>query len=92
MDDMNAQVPSDFLDYQYEVLGVREHMASAEVTEICINRPGEIYVENRHGWQRIEVPASAVGLEGSAVKSMSFSLYDGRVTWDQIGRNTLTQP
>ncbi len=44
------------------------------------------------GWQRLEVPASQVGLEGSAVKSMSFSLYDGRVTWDRIGRNTSTQP
>jgi type IV secretion system protein VirB11 len=57
MDDVTAQISSDFLDYQYEVLGVREHMACAEVTEICINRPGEIYVEDRQGWQRIEVPS-----------------------------------
>lgn len=43
-------------------------------------------------WQRLEVPASQVGLEGSAVKSMSHSLYGGRVTWDKAGRNTLSQP
>jgi len=52
-----AKVSSDFLDYQYEVLGIREHMASSEVTEICINRPGELYLETRQGWQRVEVPS-----------------------------------
>jgi len=26
------------------------------VTEICINRPNEIWLENREGWQRVEVP------------------------------------
>lgn len=57
MDDLTAQVSNDFLDYQYEVLGVREYMASPDVTEICINRPGELYVENRDGWRRIEVPS-----------------------------------
>ncbi|HWA25822.1 MAG TPA: S8 family peptidase [Lacunisphaera sp.] len=44
------------------------------------------------GWVRLEVPAASVGLVGSTVRSMSFSLYDGRVTWDKIGRNTATQP
>jgi type IV secretion system protein VirB11 len=57
MDDLTAQVSNDFLDYQYEVLGVREYMASPDVTEICINRPGELYVENREGWHRLEVPS-----------------------------------
>ncbi len=42
------------------------------------------------GWQRLEVAAADVGLAGSTVRSMSFSLYDGRVTWDKAGRNTLT--
>ena len=57
MDDLTARVSNDFLDYQYDVLGVREYMASPEVTEICINRPGELYLENRKGWQRIVVPS-----------------------------------
>lgn len=51
-----ARVSSEFLDYQYEVLGILEYMSSPDVTEICINRPGEIYLETRQGWQRIEVP------------------------------------
>jgi type IV secretion system protein VirB11 len=45
-----------FLDYQYEVLGIREYMASQDVTEICINRPGEVWLEERGGWRRVEVP------------------------------------
>jgi type IV secretion system protein VirB11 len=56
MEDLVAQVSNEFLDYQYEVLGVREFMASPDVTEICINRPGELYLESRDGWQRVEVP------------------------------------
>ncbi len=42
-----ALVSSDFLRYQYEVLGIAEYMTSPEVTEICINRPGELYLETR---------------------------------------------
>ncbi len=50
-----ANVSSDFLDYQYSVLGIREYMHSSEVTEICVNRPGEIYLETRNGWERRDV-------------------------------------
>lgn len=57
MGDVISQVSSEFLDYQYEVLGVRTFMASQDVTEICVNRPGELYLENRDGWQRVEVPS-----------------------------------
>lgn len=58
-DDNSATIPqvsSDFLEYQYEVLGVLEHMTSPEVTEICINRPGEVFLETRGGWRRVDVP------------------------------------
>lgn len=51
-----AQVSNDFLDYQYQVLGILEYMSSPDVTEICINRPGELYLETRAGWERLEVP------------------------------------
>ncbi len=37
-------------------------------------------------WIRLEIPASAVALEGQAVVGMGFSLYDGRVTWDAAGK------
>ena len=37
-------------------------------------------------WTRLEVPASAVALEGRTVKGMAFSLFDGRATWDSAGK------
>ncbi len=36
-------------------------------------------------WVRLEIPASAVGLEGRSVNGMAFTLYDGRATWDRAG-------
>jgi type IV secretion system protein VirB11 len=57
MEDTFAHVSNEFLDYQYDVLGVRRFMDSSDVTEICINRPGELYVEGRDGWHRVEVPS-----------------------------------
>jgi type IV secretion system protein VirB11 len=52
-----AAVGNDFLDYQYEVLGVREYLDSSDVTEICINRPGELYLERAGLWERVDVPS-----------------------------------
>jgi len=51
-----ARISNEFLEYQYQVLGIDEHMNSTEVTEICINRPGELYLETRAGWARLDVP------------------------------------
>jgi type IV secretion system protein VirB11 len=51
-----ARISNDFLDYQYQVLGIHDFMSSPEVTEICINRPGELYLETHAGWKRIDVP------------------------------------
>ena len=39
-------------------------------------------------WVKLSIPASAVGLEGSAVSGMDFALFDGRATWDAIGRSS----
>jgi type IV secretion system protein VirB11 len=52
-----ATSPGDFLAYQYQVLGIAEWLDAPDVTEICINRPGEVYVETSRGWQRAEVPS-----------------------------------
>lgn len=52
-----ARISNDFLEYQYQVLGINEHMDSSDVTEICINRPGELYLETRAGWKRLDVPS-----------------------------------
>jgi hypothetical protein len=37
-------------------------------------------------WVKLEVPASAVALEDRNVTGMSFSAYNGKVTWDTSGR------
>src|SRR5688572_12077684 len=39
-------------------------------------------------WVRLEVPASAVGLEGKSVRGMAFTLFGGRAAWDVTGVNT----
>ena len=57
MEETIANIPNEFLDYQYSVLGIRDFMASPEVTEICVNRPGELYLESGGRWQRVELPA-----------------------------------
>ncbi|HUW83262.1 MAG TPA: Calx-beta domain-containing protein, partial [Phycisphaerae bacterium] len=40
-------------------------------------------------WVRLEVAASQVGLEGSTLTGMAFTLYDGRATWDHAGKSTV---
>jgi hypothetical protein len=39
-------------------------------------------------WVRLEVSASAVGLEGSLVHGMTFALVGGRATWDVAGKTS----
>ncbi|CAJ0781471.1 Type IV secretion system protein VirB11 [Ralstonia chuxiongensis] len=39
-----------------KALGITEFCSTAGITEIAINRPGEIWTESRHGWQRHERP------------------------------------
>ena len=36
-------------------------LEDAAVTEICINRPGEVFTEGPGGWQRRDVPAATLG-------------------------------
>lgn len=51
-----ARISNEFLEYQYAVLGVQDFLRSERVTEICINRPGELYLETLDGWERVDVP------------------------------------
>ena len=37
-------------------------------------------------WVRLEVPAQSVGLEGSTLTGMAFTLYNGQATWDYVGK------
>ena len=42
-------------------------------------------------WVRLEVPASAVALEGRTVTGMAFSLYGGQAFWDAAGKTSAAQ-
>lgn len=55
MDELNSTISADFLDYQYEVLGITSFLKDPDVTEICINRPGEVFLETSQGWKKVEV-------------------------------------
>lgn len=46
----------DVSSLQLALRALRPLLESAEVTEICINRPGEAFVERRSGWTRTELP------------------------------------
>ncbi len=39
-------------------------------------------------WVRLEVPASAVGLEGKSLTGMAFTLDAGQATWDYAGKSS----
>lgn len=51
-----AHISTEFLEYQYHVLGITPFLNDPRVTEICINRPGEVFLETVDGWQRVDVP------------------------------------
>jgi type IV secretion system protein VirB11 len=36
---------------------LQPYLSDVTITELCINRPGEIYIERRSGWTRYELPA-----------------------------------
>ena len=72
--------------------GTWEHRAYWGANKIAYGTDGTV---SRHymgplpaagQWVRLEVPASVVGLENSSLRGMTFTLYDGRATWDYTGK------
>lgn len=57
LDEPAAVISNEFLQYQYSVLGIARFLSDPDVTEICINRPGEVFLETVRGWERREVPS-----------------------------------
>jgi hypothetical protein len=43
-------------------------------------------------WVRLEVPAASVGLVGSTLDGMAFTLFGGRATWDHAGKSSPALP
>lgn len=55
MSDANSNISMDFLSYQYEILGISSFLNNPDVTEICINKPGEVFLETTKGWENVQV-------------------------------------
>lgn len=55
MEELNSGISTDFLNYQYEILGISPFLKDPDVTEICINKPGEVFLETSKGWKKVEV-------------------------------------
>src|SRR5687767_8350539 len=51
-----AVVGSERSALELTLRALRPHLSDPEVTELCINRPGEAFLETRAGWRREVLP------------------------------------
>ena len=86
-----ANLPSEVM-LQWNENGSWEHRAYWGANNIAFGVDGTASRRNmgalpsNGGWIRLEVAASLVGLEGTTVSGMAFTLYGGRATWDRAGK------
>jgi uncharacterized repeat protein (TIGR01451 family) len=89
-----ANLPSEVM-LEWQTNGSFEHRAYWGANSVNLGTDGTV---SRHymgplpavgQWVRLEVPANTVGLEGSALTGMAFTLYGGRATWDASGKAAL---
>lgn len=87
-----ATVPSQLMLQWYD--GSWEHRAYWGANQLWWGTEGTAASRNQGPvpaagqWTRLEVPASQLGLEGRTVTGMAFTLFDGRVTWDNAGKSS----
>jgi hypothetical protein len=86
-----ANPPSEIMLSWCTTAGEWEHRAYWGANQIGYGTdgtPGRLWMgalPSAGQWVRLEVPASAVGLEGKTLQGMDFALYNGRATWDYSG-------
>jgi type IV secretion system protein VirB11 len=60
---INASVPStggaDHSALSLTLRPLRPFLDDEELTELCINRPGEAYIERASGWERVPLPCAS---------------------------------
>lgn len=56
-----AAAPADSSALALNLNALRPLLADPDVTELCINRPGEAFLETRQGWRRHELPFADFG-------------------------------
>ena len=49
-------VASEISSLELMLRPLKPYLASSDITELCINRPGELFVETRAGWRRESLP------------------------------------
>jgi hypothetical protein len=90
-----ANVPSEIM-LQWNVNGSWEHRAYWGANNIQWGVNGTASLRNLGAipaagqWVLLQIPASAVGLEGASVSGMAFTLYGGRATWDYTGDSAIS--
>ncbi|MCE6967523.1 P-type DNA transfer ATPase VirB11 [Cereibacter sphaeroides] len=50
---------------------IQNYLDRPDVVEICINRPGEVFVEDPHGWERVELPGLGYEFLSGLVSTIS---------------------
>jgi RHS repeat-associated protein len=88
-----AKMPSEIM-LQWNENGSWEHRAYWGANDIGWGMNGA--ESRRHigplpqegGWVRLEVPASAVGLEGKTLNGMAFTMHGGQAWWDKAGKTS----
>jgi endoglucanase len=84
-----ANVPSTVMLQWYDETGSWEHRAYWGPNNTGWGPAYQVSssVPASGTWVRLEVPASAVGLEGHTLNGMAFTLAGGRATWDNAGKS-----
>src|SRR5579872_6654138 len=56
MEETSAAAASSSSALELNLRALRPILSDPEVTELCINRPGEAFIETRRGWERVPLP------------------------------------
>jgi hypothetical protein len=90
-----ANPPSEVMLQWYD--GSWEHRAYWGANSLNYgtdNTPGKRFMGTlppAGSWVQLSVPASQINLEGHTLNGMAFTLFNGRATWDTVGRRTAAQ-
>ncbi len=93
-----ANVPSEvMLQWNDGTWYHRAYWGANNITTVSTNgNPASLYYAGQlptpGQWVRLQVPASAVALEGSTLNGMAFTLFGGRATWDNSGKSSAPAP
>jgi hypothetical protein len=88
--------PSEVMLQWYDSARSWEHRAYWGANSIAAGTDGTVSRKSMGAlpptgqWVRLEVPASAVGLEGKTLTGMAFTLHGGKATWDYAGKSAGT--